>query len=158
ERTFNRLGFKVGKVELNNVAYRKGSRLLWEVERRSAQQPRRGRRAKGANNLPSRVDVLTMAPRHDRFSIPALRLTIPDWRADHMTHGIARLVQDHVLDTLPVIGGWRRSGAMFLPASRTGFMLLYRSLAQQLVGDALRRVDGPRSSIPGLTAPAIDFV
>lgn len=50
------------------------------------------------------------------------------------------------------------SGPVFLPASRTGFMLTYRALAQQLVGDALIKSAPAGGRIPDLTAPTIDFL
>jgi hypothetical protein len=76
------------------------------------------------------------------------------------------LAQSRVLGDL---GGFRavfpggvpgrvHNGPVFLPASRTGFILLYRSLAQQLVGDALVKTGAPRRPTPDLTAPAIDFI
>jgi len=59
---------------------------------------------------------------------------------------------------MPAYRNMPRSGPLFLPASRTGFMLLYRSLAQQLVGDALIKTATPAPPVPDLTAPTIDFL
>lgn len=156
ERTFNRPGFKVGKVELDNVGYRKGLRLCWRTETGPVKEPRP--RARGAKNAAPRVDFLSMEPLDGPWSSVGIQLQIRASNAEQRAHGIAYLIQSQVLDTFAVMAGWRERGAMFLPASRTGFMLLYRSLAQQLVGDALRKTNEPRASIPGLTAPAIDFV
>lgn len=163
ERTFNRPGFKVGKIELDNVAYREGLRLRWRSKgsKGSAAGGRAGpgRRARGTKkNIASSVNALEMVPPPHAFVGLDVAFTLPAWSADQSgPQIIAQLIQSQVFDNLEVIEGLLR-GAMFLPVSRTGFMLLYRSLAQRLVGDALRKTDEPRATIPGLTAPAIDFV
>ncbi len=149
ERTFNRPGFRVGRVELTAVAHRRDKRLRWGVVRREADLG----------------ETLTIARREKSSDLPVgVSVTYPAGTVVQRVAGITFLIQSHVLDNVELgdggplwPNGWH-SGAIFLPASRTGFMLLYRSLAQQIVGDALRRTDEPRGRIPGLTTPAIDFV
>jgi hypothetical protein len=68
--------------------------------------------------------------------------------------------RSHFIDFLArsqALGRLSFGAPTYLPASRTGFMLNYRALAQQLAGDALLRTGSPQRMTPDLTAPAIAF-
>ncbi|WP_437673347.1 AAA family ATPase [Sorangium sp. So ce131] len=145
ERTFNRPVFKLGKIELHDVALPKERSYRWEASQNEEQpsvtlstfrQDNMGWRASGAEDA------------HRRASIVGL------------------LAKEHVVDALGGNGaryagdvfGLPHMGPVYLPASRTGFMLLYRSLARQLVDDVLVKTGTTRRLVPDLTRPVIDFV
>ncbi|AUX47143.1 uncharacterized protein SOCE26_086550 [Sorangium cellulosum] len=141
ERTFNRPGFKVGKIELRDVALAKETSLLWGPIQHQGRP----------------LTSLTMVgPDH----LPSLNWWIP---------GSQEAPGASFLDLVAmayVVGGVGAGEPLapfhdrpvFLPASRTGFMLLYRSLAQQLVRDRLIKTGAARPPAPDLTQPAIDFI
>lgn len=138
ERTFNRPGFNVGKVELRDVARSEKMPLHWTA-----------------------TDGLSMAgkPSAVHWSFPA---NSTDQRAA-IIESLAKLAAfgdragaHAVIGSLPPVPGFR--SAVFLPASRTGFMLLYRSLAQRLSHNALVKTGDAQPQAPDLTRPAVDLV
>ncbi|WP_437277009.1 AAA family ATPase [Sorangium sp. So ce375] len=145
EQTFNRPGFKVGKIELREVSLPKESSYRW-ITRQSRKQP----------------FVILSTVRRDHFKWTVAGVEDPVGRA----FAIELLAKDHLANALGGAGpGYANNrpslpheGPVFLPASRTGFMLLYRSLAQQLVGDVLIKTGAARRPAPDLTRPAIDFI
>jgi ABC-type cobalamin transport system ATPase subunit len=139
ESTFNRAGFEVGNIQLRDVAHRGSATLGWI-------------------DFQSDVDVWLSIPQ-DSWRVPARTLS-------ERAALVGVLAWYHALGGLPAIQTLRYVTfsrdhdplvPIFLPASRTGFMLQYRSLAQQLVGDALVRT-GPRPPGLDLTTPAIEFL
>src|SRR5262249_27860660 len=142
-RTFNRPGFPLGKIELRDVAPGEGGILRWE-----ALAEEDGERAWA-------LDVPGLYPSwfggvQDMDDFSRIIEFLPRTRALAVLAGVRAWLPETMLSG--------HEGSVFLPASRTGFMLLYRSLAQQLVGDVLVKTGAPRRPVPDLTAPAIDFV
>ncbi|XXT20737.1 AAA family ATPase [Sorangium sp. So ce429] len=142
-RTFNRASFKIGKIELREVARPTQAPMRWQ-----------------AVGDQGRSYVQLMVPgTHISYS-----MAIQD--ATGRASAIELLAKSHVLGAFGgfrsivsgAVSGLGRTGPVFLPASRTGFMLLYRSLAQQLVGDVLIKTGPPLPPVPDLTAPTIDFL
>lgn len=142
-RTFNRKSFKIGKLELHGIAPLTNIPLCWETfsinGKPSAMLSSRGypfwwsRLAEDAEQRVAAIQHLTM--NHMLGNLSGYRMFVP---APNPAGG-------------PV-------GPVFLPASRTGFMLLYRSFAQKLVGDVLIKTGGQSSPVPDLTAPTVDFL
>jgi hypothetical protein len=128
ERTFNQPGFRVAKIELRDVAP-----YNW---------PWRNIWGKGGDlTIGGHVPLTTSFLQPDRWA------GILDFMAKCRTLGAL---------SGEMVPFYR--DVVFLPAPRTGFMLLYRSLAQQLSHNALIKTGGPRPAAPDLTAPAIHFV
>ncbi len=142
-RTFNRTDFPIGKLELRDVIQQPDWQLRWET------MEHKGRP-------------------HTRLALSGHRIGwgLPAHEAEQRAATIWFLARGRVLGNLGGIGAMvpgaspvgAHEGPVFLPASRTGFMLLYRSLAQQLIGDALTRTATPAPPVLDLTAPAIDFL
>ncbi|WP_437307687.1 AAA family ATPase [Sorangium sp. So ce388] len=142
-KTFNRPSFKMGKIELREVARPTQVSMCWQT---------------GENQGRSTAQ-LSVSGTHMSYVVTAQD-------ASQRASAIGFLAMSHVLGAF---GGYRvlfpvpptgfgQTGPVFLPASRTGFMLLYRSLAQQLVGDVLIKTGPPVPPVPDLTAPTIDFL
>ncbi|KYG07633.1 hypothetical protein BE21_28325 [Sorangium cellulosum] len=142
-RTFNRPSFEIGKIELREVASRGQVSMRW------------GRTEEQGRSIP----LLSVRGAHIDYALPAQE-------GSRRASAIGLLAKSHVLGAFggiravfPVASpGFGRLGPVFLPASRTGFMLLYRSLAQQLVGDVLIKTGASPQPVPDLTAPVIDFL
>lgn len=140
ERTFNRPGFRVGKVELRDVALRSQEQMYLRTVEEGGQ----------------RMVTLDMSSTDLRRP-----LLVHSNDAAQRGNAIEILAKRWILGSL---GGYRavlsgdRRGPIFLPASRTGFMLLYRSLAEALVGGALLKGATAGPPVPDLTAPTIDFL
>jgi len=128
ERAFNRPGFRIGKIEIRDVA-------------RRSEMPVRLESFEEEGRL---VTMLSVAEGPSVFGRP---------HDDILAYAVDYLAWGHILGVLA-----DRGNPVFLPASRTGFMLLYRSLAQRLVGDALVKTGAARPRAPDLTRPAVDFV
>jgi energy-coupling factor transporter ATP-binding protein EcfA2 len=133
-RTFNKPAFTLGTIELQDVARYEHTGLLW-----------------------SRLEL-------EGKQVAALTITRRDRGYLGWFDQPARFV--YVIALVHVLGAqWIRRdvgplspGPVFLPASRTGFMLLYRSLAEQSVSEYLIKSGAPRRPAPDLTTPAADFV
>ncbi|WP_437997282.1 AAA family ATPase [Sorangium sp. So ce185] len=150
-RTFNRSGFELGRIELRDVTLPREISFRWE-----------------AGHEQGEPFVSLSARERDGMIWHATGTEDAERRASV----IAFLAKEHVADVLGgasdpfasdtvflrLMGPTFHPGPVFLPASRTGFMLLYRSLARQLVGDALIKTGAARAPAPDLTRPAIDFV
>lgn len=139
ERTFNRPGFKVGKVELREAGPYTAGPLCWSNPQGHDRQV---------------FTDLLITP-HIEVGWPGTHPTHHDWAYAIDLLANAWLVAHLSARSRPGGPHW---GPVFLPASRTGFMLTYRSLAEQLAGDALIKTDGPSTPVPDFTTPAIDFV
>ena len=136
ERTFRRAGFTVGKIELRDVPHRKDDPIRWvdgNVNERSSPLIRTDTWLLSAQNANRRAQAIELL---------AGSLTFGQLQGARKPLGAALDPRDAM-------------GPVFLPASRTGFMLLYRNLAQQLINDSLHKT---RSTVPDLTEPAIDFI
>ncbi len=147
-RTFNKAEFKIGKIELRKVAM-PAHVLPWEWQQMA-----------DVGGSSTHLSVTHL------YGLGSTSLSMPArHRADHVqniemiarTRTFGSLAGTRATSPSPLPGGVRH-GPVFLPASRTGFILLYRSLAQQLVGDALTKALAPQRTIPDLTAPTIDFL
>lgn len=162
ERTFNTPGFPVGKIELREVAQPEGTPLRWETfgdHGRSFPMLWVGSSAEEIERLRHVVSARVL-------SVPEVGWGAAANDANQRAFTIELLAKSHVLGGLGgsravfsgKVAGSAHQGPVFLPASRTGFMLTYRSLAQQIVGDVLVKTGGSRTPVPDLTAPAVDFV
>ena len=140
ERTFNRPGFKVGSIEMREVAQNKWSSLRWEPDERDGRL--------SARPVASEFELGIVASDASGFIEMWLRL-----QDMGVLGGIRVRVAPSGMTT-----GLVHAHPIFLPASRTGFTLLYRTLARQIVGDALIKTDRDRAPVPDLTRPAVDFV
>ena len=143
-RTFNRSDFRVGRIELQEVAVPKEISIRW-----GSLQAQGQRLAKLSISLRDHTGWSTVvrdATRSASAIEPLAKLHV----IGSLAGGTAAFAGD--------IPGYPRTGPVFLPASRTGFMLLYRSLARQIVGDALIKTSTARAPAPDLTRPAVDFV
>jgi hypothetical protein len=140
ERTFNRPGFNVGKIELSEVALR-APPVTWKALEEFLN-------AWSSASFPVFPDYWRALPEDARHA------TIVELLAKSRVWGP---VGPRVL-----FAGrspdQSHFGPVFLPASRTGFMLLYRSLAQQIVRGALDKTGPARPPAPDLTTPAADFI
>ncbi|WP_437756752.1 AAA family ATPase [Sorangium sp. So ce1389] len=141
--TFNRPSFNIGKIELREVARPTQGPMRWEAvgdQGRSFVRLSIPGGSIGQNGLA-----------HGRSQ----RAAVIEFLAKRQVLGDFGGLRAMLSGTLP---GSAHMGPVFLPASRTGFMLLYRSLAPQLVGDVLIKAGPPRPPIPELTAPTVDFL
>jgi hypothetical protein len=141
-QTFNRSAMKLGRLELLNVAQRWRPPLEWHLAEAE------GASAVARLSIPGFTALGAPAHTQERraYVVEFLaRSCVFDWFSGHRLIGV----------DLPQS---MRSGPVFLPAARTGFMLLYRSLAQQIVGDVLTKSAPAQRAIPDLTAPTIDFL
>ncbi|XYH99098.1 AAA family ATPase [Sorangium sp. So ce1128] len=141
--TFNRPSFKIGKIELREVARPSRGPMRWEAVEEQGRYFARLSISGGHTGQ--------NGPAQD----PSQRAAVIEFLAKSQVLGDFGGFRAVFSGTLP---GRAHMGPVFLPASRTGFMLLYRSLAQQLVGDVLIKAGPPRPPIPDLTAPTIDFL
>jgi hypothetical protein len=137
ETTFNRPGFKVGRFELRPPTRGRTIPMRWGIHEHEG-------RSEAMLYLP---DGMGIGAQNEDIRAGLIDVLVRTFVLGILSMGLLGMATSQ-LHPYPV----------FLPASRTGFMLLYRSLAQQLVPGALIKTSFPRPPVPDLTAPAIDFV
>jgi hypothetical protein len=138
ERTFNRPGIQAGKIEVREVARREEIPLRWKTQGvpgwESVSLPIFDDWFAAADDAAGRHQIIEMLVKH---------------RVLGFLGGTAAVFAERVPGD---------HGPVFVPASRAGLMLLYHSLAQQILGESLRKPGAVRALVPGLTEPAVQFL